>query len=203
MKIICMARNYRDHAKELNNIVPDLPVFFMKPDSALLVGNKPFFHPDFSEEIHHEAEVVLKICRLGKNIETRYAGRYYNEVTIGIDFTARDLQRICIREGRPWEVAKGFDQSAAIGRFIRCENLPDPEGISFQLDINDKTVQMGNTADMVFSFDAIISHVSKFITLRTGDLIFTGTPPGVGKVHIGDHLVGWLEGQVLLDFRIK
>ena len=203
MKIICLARNYRDHARELNNAVPDLPVFFMKPDSALLLGNKPFFHPDFSDEVHYEAEVVLKVCRLGKNIEARFAGRYYNEVTVGIDFTARDLQRTCIKEGRPWEVAKGFDQSAAVGKFIRFEHLQNPAGISFMLNINDRVVQEGNTAEMVFSFDEIISYVSKFITLRTGDLVFTGTPPGVGRVKIGDHLVASLEGQVLLDFRIK
>ena len=203
MKIICLARNYRDHARELNNAVPDLPVFFMKPDSALLLGNKPFFHPDFSDEVHYEAEVVLKVCRLGKNIETRFAGRYYNEVTVGIDFTARDLQRTCIKEGRPWEVAKGFDQSAAVGKFIRVERLQNPAGISFRLEINNTVVQEGNTAEMIFSFDEIISYVSKFITLRTGDLVFTGTPPGVGRVKIGDHLVASLEGQVLLDFRIK
>jgi 2-keto-4-pentenoate hydratase/2-oxohepta-3-ene-1,7-dioic acid hydratase in catechol pathway len=198
-----MAWNYRDHAKELDRPVHRQPVFFMKADSALLLGNKPFFHPDFSDEVHYEAEIVLKICRLGKHIESRYARRYYDEVTVGIDFTARDLQRTCIEEGRPWEVAKSFDQSAAVGKFIRRDRLPDPEGMNFQLDVNGTTVQKGNTSDMIFSFDEIVSHTSKFITLRTGDLIFTGTPPGVGKVRVGDHLVAHLEEHPVLDFRIK
>lgn len=203
MKIICMARNYRDHAKELNNPVPELPVFFMKADSALLLGNKPFFYPDFTKELHYEVEVVLRISRLGKNIETRFAGRYYNEVTVGIDFTARDLQRLCMKEGKPWEIAKSFDQSAAVGRFLKSDSLSHPEAIRFRLDINNATVQQGNTADMIFSFNEIISYVSKFVTLRMGDLIFTGTPPGVGEARIHDHLVASLEGRTLLDFRIK
>ena len=203
MKIICAARNYMSHAKELNNPIPDTPVFFMKPDSSLLLNNKPFFHPDFSAEIHHEVEIVLKISRLGKNIEPRFASRYYKQLTVGIDFTARDLQKLCIKDGKPWEIAKSFDQSAAVGKFINLDTIPDPKAIRFQLDINNMTVQKGNTADMLFTFDQLISYISKFVTLKTGDLIFTGTPPGVGQVKIQDHLVASLEGQVLLDFRIK
>lgn len=203
MKIICIGRNYADHAKEMNNLLPGEPVFFMKPDSSLLLNNRPFFLPDFSEELHHEVEIVLKISRLGKNIESRFANRYYNQVTVGIDFTARDIQRICIRDGKPWEIAKAFDQSAVVGKFINLEEVPDPKAIHFQLDINNKTVQKGNTKDMIFSFDAVISRVSRYCTLKTGDLIFTGTPAGVGQVKIHDHLVATLEGQNLLDFRIK
>lgn len=203
MKIICIGRNYADHAKEMNNMLPGEPVFFMKPDSSLLLNNRPFFLPDFSAELHHEVEIVLKISRLGKNIETQFAHRYYNQVTVGIDFTARDVQRICIREGKPWEIAKAFDQSAVVGRFINLDAVQDPKAIHFQLDINNKTVQKGNTKDMIFSFDAIISYVSRYCTLKTGDLIFTGTPAGVGQVNINDHLVATLEDQTLLDFRIK
>ncbi len=203
MKIICIGRNYADHAKEMNNLLPAEPVFFMKPDSSLLLNNRPFFLPDFSTELHHEVEIVIKISRLGKNIETRFAHRYYNQLTVGIDFTARDIQRICIREGKPWEMAKAFDQSAVVGRFINLDEISDPKAIRFQLDINNKTVQKGNTKDMIFSFDAIISYISRYCTLKTGDLIFTGTPAGVGQVSIHDHLVAILEGQTLLDFRIK
>ncbi|MBN1158766.1 MAG: fumarylacetoacetate hydrolase family protein [Bacteroidales bacterium] len=203
MKIICIGRNYADHAKEMNHVLPSEPVFFMKPDSSLLLKNNPFFLPDFSSEIHHEAEVVLKISRLGKNIEARYANRYYDKVSVGIDFTARDLQRKCIKEGGPWEIAKAFDQSAAVGSFIDLASVPDPKAIQFQLDINNRTVQNGNTKDMIFSFDVIISYLSGFLTLKTGDLIFTGTPAGVGPVSIQDHLVALLEGQTLLDFWIK
>ncbi len=203
MKIICIGRNYADHAKEMNNLLPAEPVFFMKPDSSLLLNNRPFFLPDFSTDLHHEVEIVIKISRLGKNIETRFAHRYYNQLTVGIDFTARDIQRICIREGKPWEMAKAFDQSAVVGRFINLDEISDPKAIRFQLDINNKTVQKGNTKDMIFSFDAIISYISRYCTLKTGDLIFTGTPAGVGQVSIHDHLVAILEGQTLLDFRIK
>jgi 2-keto-4-pentenoate hydratase/2-oxohepta-3-ene-1,7-dioic acid hydratase in catechol pathway len=203
MKIICIGRNYADHARELNNPVPEKPVFFMKPDSSLLLNNNPFFYPDFSREIHYETEIVLKISRLGKSIEPRFAGRYYDEIGVGIDFTARDLQQICKKEGHPWEIAKGFDQSAVLGKFIAKESLPDPSAINFELEINGKVVQKGNTKDLLFSFDEVIAYVSTFMTLKTGDLIYTGTPAGVGPVAIGDHLVASVEGQVLLDFRIK
>jgi acylpyruvate hydrolase len=203
MKIICIGRNYADHAKELNNPVPSNPVFFMKPDSSLLINNKPFFYPQFSKEIHYETEIVLKICRLGKSIEPQFASRYYEEIGIGIDFTARDLQNICKKEGHPWEIAKAFDQSAVLGKFIPKTSLPDLSAINFQLEINDITVQKGNTRDLLFSFDTLISYVSTFLTLKTGDLIYTGTPAGVGPVKIGDRLTASVEGQVLLDFWVK
>jgi acylpyruvate hydrolase len=203
MKIICIGRNYADHAKELNNPVPANPVFFMKPDSSLLINDKPFFYPQFSKEIHYETEIVLKICRLGKSIEPQFAPRYYEEIGIGIDFTARDLQNICKKEGHPWEIAKAFDQSAVLGKFVPKTSLPDLSAINFQLKINDITVQKGNTRDLLFSFDTVISYVSTFLTLKTGDLIYTGTPAGVGPVKIGDRLTASVEGQVLLDFWVK
>jgi acylpyruvate hydrolase len=203
MKIICIGRNYIDHAKELNNPVPANPVFFMKPDSSLLINNNPFFLPDFSKDIHYETEIVLRISRLGKNIKKEFANRYYDSIGVGIDFTARDLQDICKKNGLPWEIAKSFDQSAVIGRFLGVSELPDPSAINFQLAINDTLVQKGNTRDMIFTFDEIIAYVSTFITLKTGDLLFTGTPAGVGPVKIGDHLAASVEGQILLDFRVK
>ncbi len=203
MKIICIGRNYADHAKELNNPVPVNPVFFMKPDSSLLINNNPFFYPQFSKEIHYETEIVLKICRLGKSIQPQFASRYYEEIGIGIDFTARDLQAACKKEGHPWEIAKAFDQSAVLGRFVPKASLPDLSAINFQLDLNDITVQKGNTRDLLFSFDEVITYISTFVTLKTGDLIYTGTPAGVGPVKIGDHLVASIEGEVLLDFRVK
>lgn len=201
MKIICIGRNYIEHAKELNNPVPKEPVFFMKPDSALIRNNKPFFLPDFSNEVHHEIELVLKIDRLGKSIDEKFAHRYYHEIGIGVDFTARDLQRIAKEKGLPWEKAKAFDGSAPLGGFVAKDTLPDP--IIFRLDINGHTVQEGSTADLIFSFDKIIAYVSRFITLRTGDLIFTGTPAGVGPVKQGDHLQGYIGDQLLLDFTVK
>jgi 2-keto-4-pentenoate hydratase/2-oxohepta-3-ene-1,7-dioic acid hydratase in catechol pathway len=203
MKIICIGRNYAEHARELNNPLPETPVFFMKPDSALLINNNPFFLPLFSNEIHYEAEIVLKISRLGKNIAPKFAYRYYNSLTVGIDFTARDLQDKCKKAGHPWEIAKAFDQSAAINKFIDIDTLPDRNAIKFQLEINGKRVQDGNTKDMIFSFDHIISYVSTYITLKTGDLIFTGTPAGVGPVKKDDHLVAAVEGQTVLEFNIK
>jgi 2-keto-4-pentenoate hydratase/2-oxohepta-3-ene-1,7-dioic acid hydratase in catechol pathway len=175
----------------------------MKPDSSLLINNNPFFYPGFSKEIHYETEIVLKISRLGKSIQKQFAHRYYNEIGVGIDFTARDLQNQCKKEGHPWEIAKAFDQSAVIGRFISLSSLPDPRAISFQLELNGNTVQKGNTKDMIFSFEDLISYVSDYMTLKTGDLIYTGTPAGVGPVNIGDHLVSSVEGQVLLDFWVK
>ncbi len=203
MKIICIGRNYRDHIRELDNKLPDKPVFFMKPDSSLLLNNHPFFLPDFSSELHHEVEIVLKISRLGKNIDRKFAHRYYDRITAGIDFTARDLQRICMQEGNPWEIAKAFDQSAVVGSFIRLDALPDPHSIHFNLAVNDKIVQTGNTGHMIFSFDDIISYISRFMTLKIGDLVFTGTPAGVGRINMGDHLVATVEGQRLLDFFVK
>ena len=203
MKIIAVGRNYVNHAKELDNPVPEQPVIFMKPDTALLKGGKPFFLPDFSHEIHYETELVVKINRLGKNIGERFAYRYYDEITVGIDFTARDLQRKQKELGLPWEIAKGFDNSAAIGTFISTNEVLDIQKIDLRLDINNHTVQQGNTKDMIYAVDKIITYISQFFTLKIGDLIFTGTPAGIGPVAINDHLQGYLEGRKLLDFRIK
>ena len=203
MKIIAIGRNYVQHAKELNNPVPVEPVVFLMPDTALVVNNKPFFYPDFSKDIHHEIEVVLKISRVGKNIASEFAHRYFDEITVGVDFTARDIQKACKEKGLPWEKAKAFDGAAPVGKFIKLDQCNDPKAVGFSLDINDKRIQTGNTADMLFSFSDIIAHVSKYFTLQIGDLIFTGTPAGVGTVKIGDRLVGKIGEKVLLDFSIK
>lgn len=204
MKIICIGRNYVAHAKELNNEVPDEPVFFMKPDSSLLRNNDPFYIPDWTNDVHHEIELVLKINRIGKNIEKRFAHRYYNEIGLGVDFTARDVQQKLKEKGLPWEKAKAFDQAAVLGNtFIKKEELNDAENIQFKLNINGILVQHGNSNLMIFSFDDIISHISKYVTLKIGDLIYTGTPAGVGPVKIGDRLEGFLEDKKLLDFEIK
>ncbi len=201
MKIICIGRNYAEHARELNNAVPERPVFFMKPDTALLTDNKPFYLPDFSQEVHYETELVLRISKMGKHVEKGFAYRYYDEIGIGIDFTARDLQRECKQKGLPWEIAKAFDNSAPLGGFLPKKELPDP--ILFHLDITGETVQQGSTEDLLFSFDELIAYVSRFITLRTGDLIFTGTPAGVGPVKKGDRLQAYIGEKLLLDFEVK
>lgn len=203
MKIICIGRNYAEHAKELNNPIPEEPVFFMKPDSAILINNKPFFLPDFSDEIHHEVEIVIKINRLGKNVQRKFASRYYEEITVGIDFTARDLQRICKAQGKPWEIAKGFDGSAVLGEFISLSELKNQDEIDFSLNINGVKVQTGNTRDMLFGIERIIEYVSQFMTLKMGDIIFTGTPAGVGPVKINDRLEAYIEDRKLLDFMVK
>ncbi len=203
MKIIAIGRNYVEHAKELNNPVPEKPVFFMKPDSALILNNKPFFYPDFSKDIHFETEIVLKISRLGKNIEEKFAHRYYDEIGIGIDFTARDLQADCKKKGLPWEIAKAFDGAAPLGTFLPKTSFPNLNNIKFGLKRNGETAQVGTTADLIFSFDHIIAYVSQFVTLKIGDLIFTGTPAGVAPVQIGDHLQAHIEGEILLDFFVK
>lgn len=203
MKIIAIGRNYVNHAKELNNPVPERPVFFMKPDSAIIHNNKPFFYPDFSDEIHYEAEIVLKITRVGKHVDKKFAYRYYSELTVGIDFTARDLQRECKKKGLPWEIAKNFDGSAVLGKFVSKEKYRDIQNINFRLDINGKTVQNGNTSNMIFPVDELIAYVSKFFTVKTGDLMYTGTPEGVGEVKIGDHLQAYIEDELLLDFYVK
>ncbi len=204
MKIICVGRNYVAHAKELNNEIPDEPVLFMKPDSALLRNNDPFYIPEWSQDVHHEIELIVRIRKLGKNIEKKFAHRYYNEIGIGIDFTARDLQNKLKDKGLPWEKSKAFDHSAAIcPEFITVESLPDRNAINFRLDLNGKTIQEGNSALMIFSIDDIISHVSKYFTLKIGDLIYTGTPAGVGPVQVGDRLEGFLEGQKKFDFWVK
>lgn len=203
MKIICIGRNYIEHAKELNNPLPKEPVFFLKPDSAIVRKNHPFFYPDFSKEIHFETEIVLKICKVGRHIPKRFAHNYYKEIGIGIDFTARDLQRKCKEKGLPWEIAKAFDYSAPIGKFIKKDNFKNISDIEFSLKINGEIKQEGNTKDMIFSFDQIISYVSQFISLKMGDLIFTGTPKGVGPIEIGDHLEAFIGPDKLLDFKIK
>ncbi len=204
MKIICIGRNYVAHAKELNNEVPDEPVFFMKPDSALLRNNDPFYLPGWTNDVHHEIELVLKIKRLGKNIEKRFAQRYYDEIGLGIDFTARDIQQKLKEKGLPWEKAKAFDQSAVLGStFIDKNEFPDLKNISFRLLKNGNLVQDGNSSLMIFDFDEIISQISRYITLKIGDLIYTGTPAGVGAVGIGDRLEGFLDERKLFEFEIK
>ena len=205
MKIIAVGMNYAQHNKELGHTQENSePVIFMKPDSAILKDGKPFFVPDFSHEVHYETEVVVRICRLGKNIAPRFAHRYYDAVTVGIDFTARDLQRKFREAGNPWELGKGFDNSAAIGTFISLEQAGgDLQNLDFHLDIDGREVQRGNTADMLFKIDDIIAYVSRFMTLKIGDLLFTGTPAGVGPVSVGQHLQGYLGGEKLLDFHIR
>ncbi|MHC1707757.1 MAG: fumarylacetoacetate hydrolase family protein [Bacteroidales bacterium] len=203
MKIICIGRNYIDHAKELNNPVPKEPVFFLKPDSALLRNNFPFFIPDFSEEVHYECELVFRVGKLGKTIAEKFAPGYIDAVGLGIDFTARDLQNKCKEKGLPWEVAKAFDGSAPVSEFIPLVELPAVTELTFHLDLNGITVQEGKASDMIFPIEKLISHVSRFMTLKTGDLIFTGTPAGVGPVKINDHLEAYLEGRKMLDFWVK
>ena len=205
MKIIAVGMNYAQHNKELGHTQENRePVIFMKPDSAILKDGKPFFVPDFSHEVHYETEVVVRICRLGKNIAPRFAHRYYDAVTVGIDFTARDLQRKFREAGNPWELCKGFDNSAAIGTFISLEQAGgDLQNLDFHLDIDGCEGQRGNTADMLFKIDDIIAYVSRFMTLKIGDLLFTGTPAGVGPVSVGQHLQGYLGGEKLLDFHIR
>lgn len=204
MKIIAVGMNYALHNAELGQAkTASEPVIFMKPDSAILKDGKPFFIPDFSNEIHYETELVVRINRLGKNIAPRFAHRYYDAVTVGIDFTARDLQRKFREEGHPWELCKGFDSSAAIGAFVPVDRFKDIQQLNFSLQIDGKEVQAGCTADMLFKVDDIIAYVSQFVTLKIGDLLFTGTPAGVGPVHIGQHLQGYLEGEKLLDFHIR
>ena len=203
MKIICIGRNYADHAKEFGNDVPEQPVFFLKPDTSIIVKNRPFFYPDFSDEIHYETEVVIKINRLGKNIHKKHAHRYFKELTVGIDLTARDLQRKCKKNGEPWEIAKGFEGSAPLGKFVNKERFEDIHNLNFGLQVNGENRQSGNTKDMIFTFEELISYISRFFTLKMGDLIFTGTPVGVGPVHIEDRLTAYIEDKTLLDFRIK
>lgn len=204
MKIIAVGMNYAAHNKELHHSLELLePTIFMKSDSSLLKDGKPFFIPDFSLEVHYETEIVVRIDRLGKNIAERFASRYYNEVTVGIDFTARDLQNRLRSQGLPWEISKAFDNSAAIGTFIPLDRVGDINRVPFHLTINGMKVQEGNTQDMLFSVDRIVSYVSRFFTLKIGDLIYTGTPMGVGPVKIDDHLEGFIGEQKLLDFYVR
>lgn len=203
MKIVCIGMNYMDHIREMNNSIPEVPVFFFKPDSSIIKNNKPFFYPDFTKDLQYELEVVLKVNRLGRSISEKFAHRYFDEIGLGIDFTARDLQRQCKDKGLPWEIAKAFDGSAPISEFVSKEKFANLNNLKFRLEKNDEVVQRGSTSDLIFNFDRIISYVSKFVTLRTGDLIFTGTPVGVGPVKIGDRLKGYLEDELMLDFNIK
>jgi 2-keto-4-pentenoate hydratase/2-oxohepta-3-ene-1,7-dioic acid hydratase in catechol pathway len=203
MKVIAIGRNYAAHAKELNNAVPTKPIIFLKPDTAVLKDNKPFYIPDFSSDIHYELEVVLKICKEGKHISEKFANTYYEEIGLGIDFTARDIQSEHKEKGLPWELAKAFDNSAVISNFIPKNTFKDVHQLQFELQINKETRQNGNTQNVLFSFEKIIAFVSQYFTLKKGDLIFTGTPEGVGQIKQGDHLEAWLEGHQLLNFNIK
>lgn len=203
MKIICIGRNYADHAKEMKAEVPTEPVFFLKPDTALLKNGSDFYYPEFTKDLHYECELVVRIDKVGKNITEKFAQKYYSSVTLGIDFTARDLQQKCKEKGLPWEIGKAFDHSAPLSdTFIPTNDLKLGD-LHFELHKNGEIVQQGHTADMIFSVDAIIAYVSRFMTLKTGDLIFTGTPVGVGPVQIGDKLEGFLEGQKMYEFHIK
>ncbi len=204
MKIICIGRNYAAHAAELNNPVPENPLIFLKPDTAVLKDGKSFYHPDFSEDIHHELEVILRISKNGKSIDSEFANKYYDKATLGIDFTARDLQQQLKEKGHPWEIAKAFDNSAVIGEVLPFDEIVGEDGhIDFLLKKNGEIVQHGNTSQMLTGFDAMISYVSKFFTLQVGDLIFTGTPSGVGKINIGDVYEGFVGERKLLHCEIK
>lgn len=203
MKILCIGRNYREHVKEMKSDVPSVPVFFMKPDTALITRNRPFFLPDFSQEIHYEAELVLKICKVGRNIRKEFASTYYDEIGIGLDLTARDLQSKCKEKGLPWLIAKGFDQSAPLGKFLPVSHFKNTAAIDFHLELNGKVVQKASSSEMIFDFEDIISYISHFITLKTGDLIFTGTPSGVGPIKIGDRLEAFIEGEKMLSCPVK
>ena len=205
MKIFAVGMNYQEHNKELHGTLLNIkePVIFTKADSALLTGGKPFFVPDFTQQCEYETEVVVRICRLGRSIARRWAHRYYDQVTVGIDFTARDVQRKLRDKGLPWDLCKGFDGSAVVGEMQQLETLPDVQDLHFHLDINGQCVQLGHTADMMFQVDEIVSYISRFFTLKMGDLIYTGTPAGVGPVHEGDHLVGYLEGKKVLEFNVR
>lgn len=203
MKIFAIGQNYVEHNKELNSKNPTEPVVFMKPDTALLKNNKPFYVPDFSQELHYETELIVKINRIGKNIAPRFAHRYYSEIGLGVDFTARDLQRKLKAEGKPWEISKAFDNSAVIGNFLPVNTLGNVQDIRFRLDLNGNTVQNGHSAEMIFPIDELVAYVSRFFTLKIGDILFTGTPAGVGTVKPGDKLQGYIADQKMFDFNIK
>jgi len=204
MKIICVGRNYADHAKELNNPVPEFPLIFLKPETALLPKNNPFYIPEFTKDVHYEVELVIRINRLGKHISEKHAHSYFDEIGVGIDFTARDVQQRCKEAGHPWEIGKAFDHSAPVSsKFIKVSDLPDLNNINFHLTKNGETVQQGNSEQMIFSFARIIAYVSQYFTLKIGDLIFTGTPAGVGPVAIGDQLQAFVENQNLLKVNVR
>lgn len=203
MKIFGIGRNYKAHAQELNNELPSQPVVFTKPETALLEKNRAFYFPDFTKEIHHEIEIVVKICKVGKNIDAKFAHTYYDQIALGIDFTARDLQNDLKAKGLPWDIAKGFNHSAPISKYVNLNEFNDIQDINFSLQKNGETVQVGNTQDMIFSVNELIAHLSKFFVFKTGDLIFTGTPAGVGPIAIGDKLTGFIEDKKLLEFEIR
>jgi 2-keto-4-pentenoate hydratase/2-oxohepta-3-ene-1,7-dioic acid hydratase in catechol pathway len=204
MKIVCIGLNYHSHLAEMGKECPDVPIFFFKPDTSILLKNRPFFLPDFSQNMQYELEVVVRISKVGKHIQPKFAHTYYNEIGLGIDFTARDLQKAYSKKGLPWEISKSFDNSAAVSHFLPLDTFDyNVSNLNFHLLLNGNRVQSGNTSDMIFKVDEIICYVSQFITLKIGDLLFTGTPAGVGKVAINDHLQGFLEDKKLLDFRIK
>lgn len=203
MKIFCIGRNYAEHAKELGNLVPEEPVIFMKPKSALLQSHTPFYYPEFTNELHYECELVLRICKNGKYIQDSYAAKYYDAITVGIDFTARDLQNELKEKGLPWEKAKAWDNSALVGKWLPIADIKNKKEIHFSLKKNNELVQQGLSGDMIHSFDTIIAHISQFFSLNIGDLIFTGTPKGVGEVVVGDQLQGYLEDECLFDMEVK
>jgi acylpyruvate hydrolase len=204
MRIFAIGRNYAEHIKELNNERPDEPVIFTKPDTAIIRNNGPFYYPEFSKDVHYECELVLRISKEGKNIQEKFAGKYYDAIGVGIDFTARDLQQKAKEKGLPWDIAKGFNGSAPVSdKFLPVEDFKDLKSINFSLQMNGELKQQGNTSLMLFGFDYIISYLSKFFTLRTGDLIFTGTPKGVGPVKVGDTLTAYIEDEKLLEFEVK
>jgi acylpyruvate hydrolase len=203
MKIFCIGRNYIDHAKELNNPVPSEPLVFMKPNTALLLNNRTFYYPDYTQDLHYEGEIVLRVAKNGRSVQPEFASRYYDAVGFGIDFTARDVQDKLKAKGHPWEIAKGFDRSAPLSTFIPLEELPNVQDIHFQLKKNGEVVQDGHTRDLIFHFDTLICHLSRYFTLQKGDYIFTGTPAGVGPVQKGDDLEGFIEGKQMLLCRIR
>ena len=203
MKIICVGRNYSEHAKELKNPIPSEPVLFLKPETALIPNKQPFFYPDFSQDIHFETEIVIKINRLGKNIDAQFSHKYYEEISLGIDFTARDIQQRLKDKGLPWERAKAFDSSAPVGKFVNKANFSDINNLDFSLKIDGEIKQQGNTKEMLFNVDNLIAEISKYFTLKIGGLIFTGTPAGVGPISIGNHLEGYIEDKKVFNLKIR
>ena len=203
MKIICVGRNYAAHIEELKNATPTEPVLFLKPDTAILLKKQPFFIPDFSDDVHHEVELLVRINRIGKHIDRKFAHKYYSEIGLGIDFTARDLQAKLKKEGLPWEKAKGFDGAAVVGNFIKKDVFDDVNNVNFSLKCNEKTVQKGNSLLMIWKIDALIEYISKYFTLKIGDIIFTGTPAGVGRVNANDVLTGYIEETEVFSIKVK
>jgi len=203
MKAFCIGRNYVDHAKELNNAVPSQPMVFSKYNTALVYDDKPFFYPEFSKNVHYEGELVIKMCKNGKNIQEEFAHTYFDEITVGIDYTARDIQAKCKEKGHPWEIAKSFNGSGPVGRFIPISSLKDKANIHFELHKNREPVQIGYSKDMIFPFSTLIAHISKYFLIGKGDIIFTGTPAGVGPVKIGDKLEGYIEGNQLIRSDVR